>query len=403
MSIIKNTDVALKYNVSKATVAIWIQKSIDKKNNLQLEKVNNKVYIIDNIHNDLELSKLREEGRKHRRGDLHFDVHPDQKFFDIFSNEAIWEMINHLELKCEIPNKFTFVDDGAEVWDNYYNLNAIDGDYPTPRRVMNLLDSTLDYLKYKLKDVESINIIDIGQGNSHPVKKWLTQLTKNIVVKRYIAVDVSNQMNEISKRNINEWFPEIEFISYECDVEKTYFDGIFTPLKEELDGSKNINIVLYLGSMIGMHEDKLKVLKNFRQGMDRYDLLMISNTLDSLSNRVDFSYVKNPKADSQNTWIPELLGIDIKNCELISKFDNNTNNRMLNLKLDKDYTIHFKVFNKEKRVSLTKGQEINIWKHEMTHLEEVVSDFDKSDLQIINVALERDLSHVLILSEAKKI
>lgn len=402
MSVIKNSQVSAKYSVSKATVAIWVQKSLENKNNLQLEKIKNKFYIIDNIHNNLELSKLAEQGRKHRGNNLHAEVEPIEKFYKIFNDEQVWEIINQIELKNEIPNKLAFVDTGAIIWNDYYNLNVFNGEYLTPQRVINLLNSSVDYLKYKLKNVESVNIIDIGQGNSHPVKDWIYQIKKFIPIKRYVAIDVSTKMNEISRKNINEWFPEIEFISYTCDVEKTYFDTVFTPLKDELDGKKNINIILYLGSMIGMHEDKLKVLKNFKEGMGKYDLLMVSNTVDSSLNRADFRYVKNPKADSQNTWIPGMLGIDIKNCELVSKFDSITNNRVLNLKLDKDYTIKFKVFEKSKKVFLHKGQEINIWKHEMTNINRLIDDFEKADLQIINAVMEVDLSHVLSISEAKK-
>jgi Histidine-specific methyltransferase, SAM-dependent len=402
MSTIRRIDIANEYNVSSGTVTRWIELANEGRNNLQLTIIKDKPQVLDNPNNRAELQKLKDEGNKFKSHVYSVQVQPNNTFYDVFSNDEIVELINVLEIRNEIPNKFTFKNDGANIWDQYYKKNALNSSYPTPQRVNNLLNASLDFLLYRIKDFESVNVIDIGQGNSYPVKIFLERLFETGKLKKYIAIDVGLEMNDYSRKNVNAWLPELEFKSYVADVEKTYFSSLFLENKDDLEENKNINIVLYLGSMIGMHEDRSQVLKNFRDGLGNNDILVLSNTIDSIKNRVDFSYVKNPEGDRQNIWIPEMLGIDVEKCSLISKFNEKKNIRELNLKLDKDYYIGLQVFGKKKIIHLTKDSEVNLWRHEMSKIPNLVSELEEAHLRVIGLNIEHGYSHVLIMCEAFK-
>ena len=398
MNTLKNIDIAREYNISSSTVTRWIQLNFEGKNNLQLHKKSNRYLIIDSPHNKAEISRLVEDGKKYRSNIDCKRVNLGEDFLKYFSHNQAIEIFNNIELQKKINNKFTYVHSGAKVWDDYYIENALNGRYPTPNRVINLLDSSLDYLKYKLSGYTSVNLIDIGPGNSYPVKNFISSLSKITKINKYAAIDISSEMTKLSEENIKNWFPDIKFEKYVADVENTYFDKIFFDIQESFDG-KILNLILYLGSIIGLHDDKVRVLNNIREGLSKNSLLVISNTLDSQLNRSDFSYVKNPLGDKQNLWIPELLGINIDKCELISKFNSINNSRVLNLKLDQDYEITLDILGKKRKLELHSGEEINLWQHEMTNISSLIEDFKDANLQLVGLMTELDLSHVLIYAE----
>jgi hypothetical protein len=212
-----------------------------------------------------------------------------------------------------------------------------------------------------------------------------------------VALDISDKMNKIAIKNINNAIADIETKSYVCDSEITNFDKIFFENSGDKEGEKNLNIIMYLGSMLGMHDDPVRVLRNFRLGMRKKDILMISNTIDSSINRADFSYAKNPSGDRQNTWIPEYLGIDIEECDLVTRYDQSENMRKLNLKLDKNYEISFNLLGRDKVLELNKGTEINIWKHQMSTLPYFLGQLEDAGLRLTNISIEEDNSHMLAM------
>ncbi|MEM1312124.1 MAG: L-histidine N(alpha)-methyltransferase [Patescibacteria group bacterium] len=395
-------EIADKYNVSAMTVSRWVANSQNKKNSLLLTTSNGKKFILKNSNNTAEIERLSRSGKINKPHSNIKRAKPSKTFYNAFTDEQVLTILNAIETSSEIPNKFTFVNNGAEIWDDYYVKNSINSNnYTTPNRVKRLLSSCTSYINFISEDFNTLNVIDIGQGNALHVIDYLLRLHKKNRVSKYLALDISEKMNNLALKNVRKALPNIDTTSYVCDTETSNFDKIFFVNTQEEQASKSQNLILYLGSMIGMHDDPIRVLRNFRLGMRKSDILMISNTIDSPINRVDFSYAKNPSGDRQNTWIPENIGIDVNQCELVTKYDQETNKRKLNLKLDKNYELSFELLGKHKTIELWKGQEINLWKHQMSTPSMFLKQIDEAGLRLTNMCIEKDNSHMLAMCMVK--
>ena len=84
----KNTDIAKEFGVSPQAVANWIEKASDGKNGLQVEMVENKFKVIINTHNQLELKRLAEQGKKYHNSTTMAEVEPDSLFYKLYRD---WE------------------------------------------------------------------------------------------------------------------------------------------------------------------------------------------------------------------------------------------------------------------------------------------------------------------------
>jgi hypothetical protein len=396
----KAKEIAEKYNVSVMTVSRWISNARQNKNSLNLFEHNQKQFIVKNLNNDSIMHVLSKTAKTYKSKLNIKKTHANQKFYNTFDDEQRLTIINAIETSLEIPNKYTFIGEGADIWNGYYIKNSVESNnYPTPQRVMRLLNSCLSYLEFTLDNIKTCNVFDIGQGNALLVTKFLSNLNQIGSIDKYVAVDISDKMNKIAIKNVSKEINQVRAISYVCDTEISNFEKLF--FENTISDKHTRNIVLYLGSMIGMHNDPVRVLRNFRLGMRKNDILMISNTLDSRINRADFSYAKNPEGDKQNTWIPECLGIDVANCKLITKYHQTDNMRKLNLQLDKNYEISISLFGQTKTISLMKGQEINVWKHQMSTLPSFLNQLEQADLRLANLCIEKDNSHMLAVCEIK--
>ena len=111
--------------------------------------------------------------------------------------------------------------------------------------------------------------------------------------------------------------------------------------------------------------------------------------------------MKNPLVDKQNTWIIEALGIDVSSCEMVTKFDQDNNLRTLSVKLDQDYIISFDILGIKKQIELLKGEEITLWRHQMTSVSRLIGDFDLARLQLVQLSTVPDLTHLMTIAEAK--
>ena len=401
MGVISNSEIAIKYRVSKPSVTFWVRDAISKKNNLILEQTNNKFRVVDNEHNHNELLRLAEEGRKYRRNIFQADITPTPDFYNVFTENEIVEIARDLEVYKEINFKFSYKNTGAKAWDDFYNKSVEDKSYKTHIRVMNLLENSFDIILSKVNKDKKLNIIDIGSGNSHPVKQFLEKLNNLDRLNKYVALDISPELIEISKSNINSWFPNLKFSSHVCDIEITKLLNIFE--KERSEDENTVNCILDLGSTIGNHRNRLEVLRNISEGMLRGDLFIISNSTDLANNKSAISHLKIKESLDQAVWIPKMMGFDTDSSEVENRFDFERDSKIKAIRLDKDYTLKLKVLNRNKMFKFHKGDEILLWKHHMTSPEDLFSELEVCGLRMVLFNVERDYSHILMVSEINPI
>jgi uncharacterized SAM-dependent methyltransferase len=395
MNIYTNAEIARIFKVTKATVTHWVTNAINRENSLELTSNTNKVQVIKNEHNLAELTRLKEIGQKHKNKSNRAIVSPNPKFYDYFNKSQVIEVINSLKTSQTLSLKYTYLDGGAKIWNEYHSEAMKNGQYPATKKESKMLCQSYEYLKDRLEAYNKVNIIDVGPGNCFLVKDFIEKLIKDKKIDKYIAVDISKDMNDIAKTSMNNWFPDLKFLSYVKDIET---ESIADVLFENKQDEKTANIVIFGGGTLGNMSDRNQVLKNFRSSLDENDILLLTIKLDMVTERVELSHVKDKF--SRLMWVPKLLGIDTENCDVIRRYNENIKAKTAYLILDKDYEIEFKADNVISKISLNKGDEIFIWQFHMSTLEELVSELASVKLKIVQLLTEKNYEYILVSCES---
>ncbi len=388
----KKTELSKKLDVSITTINRWISNAEKGKNNLQLTTVNDKIYIVNSSHNDSLFFKLKGKGSVYKNKSTHIYATPEEKFYSTFTTSQVVEIINALKTKKEIPLKLTYINGGAKIWNNIIESSYNKGDYETSLTDVELLKEASYFLLRKSNSYDKVNIVDIGQGNSITTKKFIQSFLDTGKLNKYIAIDVSKEMNEIAEANINKWFPGLNFTSYVHDIEKYDIANI---LFNEKKGGNVLNIVLLVGATIGNVKNQRWLYDNIRYGFDDRDIFIVTNKLEKADNKTDFiePLTKHPE---RHLWIPDLLGIDLESPELVFYYDEEEKAKVGYLKLSKPHTITFKVEGFEIVVEIPSNTKIQIFYHKMSARENLIKILEKADFEPIHMITSSDHSHILV-------
>jgi uncharacterized SAM-dependent methyltransferase len=353
----KNSDIIRLYNVSDKAVRNWIENALAGKNTLDLISEAGRTYIVDNPHNTAEIQTLVERGRKYRNQKTYRSVSPTSEFYDRYSPDQIVDIINYIEKYNEIPSHYRYFGRGARLWDQY--LNKL---YESPRR--NLMNTThelvrLDmvYLEMLTEQYEQINLIDLGVGNGVGAKPIIKQLLQSGSLGKYIGVDCSKELLNLSMSNIKKWFDgEVTTESYLRDITYERFDEL---LRANESNGKVLNIVLFLGGTIGNFRDPKQALITIRDSIGKDDILITSDELDSENARLFDGFRIGVKSEedviTRNTLLLGLMGINRSMYELEQFFDDSLKCRITQIKLKVELTINFDYKGLSTATSLPKG------------------------------------------------
>ncbi len=331
---------------------------------------------------------------------IHHTAHPSSEFYSIFSNEEVLGIIHALKVRREIPLKYSYKGTGAKKWDNFYLKHIVPKWYRTSSTEIDLLRDNFEYLNGNLQRCEKLNIVDVGAGNSYPVKQFITRLHKLDRVNKYVALDISEDLLNLSRKNFTKWFPTIEFISYTIDIENSCLPPISLDNQANLEADNTAKIILHLGVTMGNHHDRIQVLKNFRDSMGKHDLLVFTNEIGSSSQwdgiaRGGFKY----HVDEVYAWIQKDIGLSSQDCELVRKYDEKTNSLVANIKLGQDYTINFNVSGIDKSLQISEGEEITIWRQHKYELPELQQEIEQAGLQLVHYKTDKYLSNMMVICQ----
>ncbi|GBF85025.1 hypothetical protein AsFPU3_2080 [Aphanothece sacrum FPU3] len=286
---------------------------------------------------------------------------PKPEFYQSFSQSEVQDIIQGLLEYKEIPFKYFYKDQMTTVWDQSVK-NAQLAANSTTQSDMAFLDNNFNIIEQKKSEFERVNVIDIGPGNSYPVKHFLNRLDKLDWLNCYAAIDLSQDMLNLSQKNINSWFPQVEFKRYILDFERQNFQKIALENKTNSAGLKIINILLYLGETIGNHRDRLNVLNNFQKSLGNEDILMLSYSLRLPNLFPHFDYQKHISHNAYK-YLIDLLRINPHDCEFIGGFNEDNYNYFSSIVFHENYLIEFDLQKEIKPVCLNKGDEIEIYRH----------------------------------------
>ncbi len=396
MNFFKNTLVAEKYKVSNSTVGEWVKGAEENKNNLQVKKVGKKYRILDNENNHAEMLRLKDHGTKYKTSRARKVVEPSQQFYKVFSYEEVIQIINDLDINSFMDQKYAYKNGGAKIWDdNYINFG---GDELYSEMAESLLNESNTFLKFDAKT--KFNIVDIGPGNALPVAGFLKKLNNMEILNKYIAVDISKEMLDIAKINLNKYLKPEQIVEHVVDVEYNNLTRVLYEHKYETEDVIVKNLIFILGDTMSNFYNQVRFLENIRLSIDQNDYFIFGETFDRQPRRLNLLYDYNYV--SFYLWILEEMGINVKDCEVKARFDEKEMIRRRYLILDKDYELRVVHKNLNKIIRLSKGREIEIWRHTLWNLSSLVHILDLTGLEICHLTTDQEADRFIAVTRTKK-
>lgn len=395
MSVWKNSQIAEEYNVFRGTVLRWIKDY--KNNNLQLETYKNKNYVIKNEANQTILQLLAEKSKLYARHRKYQKVQASKDLENLLGYTNLIELINNLENHRQIPLKFSYLGQGADIWNETVNSRFENQRYDIGIKNQDFKHSYL-YLFDILQKYDTINIVDVGPGNGLITKYLIDILLENKMKLNYYAIDFSKKILEIVKSKMSFWFKNLKIETEKKDIDYDVLqEKLFT---NKFNSPNSCNLILFLGGTIGNIFDRHRVLRNFYDSMTKDDYLVITNRLDNLQKRNDFSSTDNKSILNFLKWLPKKLGIKEEFYEIVNKYDTNLKSKMKLLKLKIDLDIEIKIKDKFKIISFFEGEEIILWNHYSYTTDSLIKELQEAKMNLIHLSVSPSKEDVLVITEA---
>ena len=119
MKYFKNTELAKLYHVSEKSVRNWIDAVEIGKLDLDLFDQKGKFYIANTTKNTRTIEALVEKGKKYKNKRGFRSLSPTDEFYEMYSPKQILHIISNLSIQHELPVQYTYIDGGADYWDQY--------------------------------------------------------------------------------------------------------------------------------------------------------------------------------------------------------------------------------------------------------------------------------------------
>jgi uncharacterized SAM-dependent methyltransferase len=400
MKYFKNTDLAKLYHVSEKSVRNWIDAAEEEKLDLQLYSSNGRNHIANTDHNTTIIAELVEKGKKYKNTRGHRIIVPKDKFYSLYNQKQILDIISNIDIHREIPLQYTYFNSGAERWDKYTQnlLQQKASNYLT--NIIQLLRLNFDYLDELLADYDKVNVIDIGVGNALPIRDTLQHLLDSEKLNRYIAIDISKEMLDIAESNIERWFGDkVKFEGYIRDINYDRFNDLLVADTFGDSAETVINLVLFLGGTISNFREPQHVFATVHESMGRRDLLLFSKKPDTEKSRRYFEMTATGNQDLE--LVLRLLNLEPSMYVLEQFFDEQRMARVLQAKLTMSLSIRFNLNGQERMLHLHKGESLLLWRARHQSTVEIIQEFDQNDFDLQHVSRSKDQAHLMIVSRIK--
>ncbi len=404
MKTYKNSDVSKIFGVAPSTVTLWVKNAMEGKNNLQLVQHKDKFRLARSQHNDDLIVSLKNEGNKYKPHTVVKKIVPKDGFYKVFNTNEVIDIITSLEVNAEIPHKYTYFSTGAQEWFNYVERSFSEPLVNTVTNTVELLNYAYNYLDSIKKEDSKVNIIDIGVGDSRPVKEFVEKFVDQNILEGYIGLDISKEMLKKSETNMKEWFGEkLKTEYYLKDINKDYFADIIFK-KSNIRDKEIQNLVLFVETTIENQIDFNKTLVNIKDSLGKDDLALIMFSLDTLESRSYYDYwsksnTETMKIPNQIKWIPDLLNLTEDNYTSNSDYDSAKGLRVASIRLNTDIDLEFNFSegNLYKKIHLPKNTDIRLWQHSHHKISSLLTKLNNLGLDLQFLANSKNQAQAILL------
>lgn len=405
MKYFKNTELAKLYHVSEKSVRNWIDASRQGRSSLQLYQHNDKFFVANTPQNSLLIQDLVERGKKYKNTRGLKIVSPLPRFYDIYDSKQIFDIISSITIHHEIPLKYSYLDGGAEFWDKYAQRLMEDQAPNTLTATIKLLKQSMNDLDRLLESGRKVNIIDLGPGNGLPVKDLLDHFIEQGRLSRYIGIDVSREILQITERRVKDWFgTRVPFEGYVRDFSTERFDDIFAEDYAGNDEDIPINLVLLLSGTICNFRSPDQTLQTICNSLGPDDLLLYTTKLDTPDTRryFDLGIKSQPRVqDFLFKSTLELLNLDESLYELDQIFDEQKRARSISIRPLVDLSIEFKLSKGIRTIQMNRNEPILLWRYWHFNGLEVINQFDRSGFDLMHATKSLNQDYLLLVSKIK--
>lgn len=406
MKYFKNSELMRLYNVSDKTVRNWIEAARQSKLGLELFEVKGKTFIADTLSNGMLLEKQTERGRKYRNQRTHRRVSPSAVFYTLYSPREIVDIIANIDIYRELPLQYRYRGEGATFWDAYLHKLYDAGRDNTLADTITLLGLNEKYIDALLSFYEHLNIIDVGVGNGLAVKSFLEHLYKTGKLKRYVGIDISPELLNITEKNIRRWLPgDLSIEKYVRDVTYERFEKILTDSAID-NTAPTANVVLFLGGIIPNFREDAQPLKTIRDSMGKNDIVLCSLKLDSKNSRRFFDFsIDSDKAvlSMHDRQMLQLLQIDETLYEIEQFFDERQMCRLIQIRLRVGLSIQFKMGASLRVIELQKGERLLLRRMRHYSTNDIVRQFEQNGLDVLQTTKTPNQGYILLIAKVKPV
>lgn len=400
MKYFRNTELAKLYHVSEKSVRNWIEAAEGGKLDLELYEEKGKFYIANVSKNTQAIAKLVERGKKYKNTRGFKTVTPQDKFYQLYSPKQIFDIISNIDIYREVPIQYSYFNSGARRWDSY-TQHLLDSDVPNSLiNTIQLIDLNFDYIDTLLEGYAKVNIIDIGPGNALPVRDILEHFIKNGKLRRYIGIDISNDMLEIARANIQAWFgKKVPFEGYIRDIVYERFDDLLTAESFSSDGGPTANLVLFLGGTLSNLREPNHPLATIHDSLGKNDLLVFSKKLDTLSSRRYFEIAA--PGNLAIDLVLNLLNVHPSYYTIEQFFDEQKMARQVQAKLNVALSIEFQLEGQRRILELNKDESILLWRARHQGVVGTLEQFDANGFELLQAVRSKDQEYLLVAAKIK--
>ncbi|SRR6266498_3931392 len=402
----KNTELAARYNISESTVRNWVKAVKAGKLQLDLAEDGKRSYVAKSISNMPIIEELVGKNRKYRNSLAAKTVTASPELFKVYNEIQVYDIVRNLELHHEIPLQYGYFNKGAKYWDEYIK-GQMQIDAPSIlRETINLLADNLGYIDQRLMSYRKVNVIDIGTGNAFPVKQLLAHLLAKDKLRRYIALDFSKEILEISKKHLVEWFGgTFPFEGYQLDITHERFS---TLLAEDYlrHADDTVNLILFLGATPINFRNIHDAFRTVCESMNIRDTLIYTDRLeltDKPPEWIEFG-IKQSKI-----WVTKLLRLvfDLLNVEesfyeIEVGFDTLNRQRYARTRFKIAVKVTFNFSSGPHTIAFEKGDTITLWRawqYTPQRLHELLQD---SGFYLLHSSQTADRGYILTIAEVQR-
>jgi uncharacterized SAM-dependent methyltransferase len=401
----KKAELAETYHISEKTVTNWVREAKDGKLDLELHEEHGRAWIANTTRN-IELIEQLVEGRKKFRNSRGIKaVAPKPEFYELYSQQQIFDLTTALDIYHEIAPDYTYFDGGADYWDKYARRLASEN-------LPNLLTSTIKQLKANqgyIDDLTSrykrVNIVDIGPGNGLPVRELLQHLLDQGKLGRYIALDISPSILEVVERNIRSWFGDkVLFEGHQIDIKYDRFAHLLAEDALGENANNVVNVVVSFGAGFSNFHSPDDAFKTVRSSMNRQDLFVHNLKLDSKTSRQYFDLglrTKSTLFDVHERMMVDLLNIDESLYDVEMGYDDQQRQRYIRIRLKVALAITFSLEKGDRIIELNKNDTILVWRYWHQSAQEVITQLAYNHFDVLQTSQTEDKDYLLTVSRVK--